>query len=489
MRTALVLLLLLALAAVPGSVIPQTGIDPSAVSRWKQDHSELAPFYERLGLFTVYQSAWFSAVYLLLTVSLVGCVLPRLAVYGRAVRGRPPSSPRNLGRLPAHQQVSVDAAPSVTLDAARAALRRARYRVEVDHGVVAAERGYLREGGNLVFHASLLVVVVAVAYGKLFGFVGAVNIAENESFPNIASQYDNFTPGSLYDPANLHPFEITVDDFEVVFLPVGPQAGQPISFASDVTYRPAPTDRPQSARLEVNHPLRISGTSLFLVGHGYAPVITVRDSNGDVAHQGPVVFPPTDATFDSLGVLKVPDALPRQLGFEGQFLPTYEFTMETGPYSSFPDLLDPMLTMVAYQGDLGIDDGTPQSVFTLDKTRMAPLKAADGRPFRVDLRPGETVRLPDGAGSITLDRVDRFVRLQISETPGKSLVLGGAVLGLIGLMASLYVRPRRVWVRVVERDGRTVLEVGGLARGRTGGLQGAVEQLTIRIKKHAEEKR
>ena len=56
MRTALVLLLLLALAAVPGSVIPQEGVDALAASRWKEDHPELTPVYERLGLFSVYDS-------------------------------------------------------------------------------------------------------------------------------------------------------------------------------------------------------------------------------------------------------------------------------------------------------------------------------------------------------------------------------------------------------------------------------------------------
>lgn len=489
MRTALLLLLLLAVAAVPGSVIPQTGIDPSAVTRWKQAHPTLASVYERLDMFAVYQSVWFSAIYLLLMVSLVGCVLPRLAAYWRGMRARPPKTPRKLNRLPAHREVHVDATPGATRETARATLRRARYRIDGHADSVAAERGYLREAGNLVFHASLLVVLVAVAYGKLFGFVGAVNVVENETFPNIASQYDNFTPGSQYDPADLDPFDITIDDFEVLFLPAGPQTGQPVYFAADVTYRPDPSAEPESTRLKVNHPLRISETSLFLVGHGYAPVVTVRDSNGDVAHQGPVVFLPTDATFDSFGVIKVPDALPEQLGFEGQFLPTYGFTMETGPYSAFPDLTDPMLTMRVYQGDLGIDDGTPQSVYTLDKRRMTAMEGEDGEPFRVDLRPGETVELPDGAGSITLDGVDRFVRLQISETPGKKLALGGAIAGLLGLMASLYVRPRRVWAKTTSRDGRTVLEVAGLTRGRPGSIQNHVDQLASRIKKHAEEKR
>ena len=91
MRTALVLLLLLALAAIPGSVVPQSGVDALAVTRWKEEHSDLTPIYEKLDLFSVYDSIWFSAIYLLLVLSLVGCFVPRLFVYWRGrASSRPP---------------------------------------------------------------------------------------------------------------------------------------------------------------------------------------------------------------------------------------------------------------------------------------------------------------------------------------------------------------------------------------------------------------
>ncbi|MEJ7796347.1 MAG: cytochrome c biogenesis protein ResB, partial [Nocardioides sp.] len=76
MRTALVLLLLLALVAIPGSVIPQQDVDALKTSQWQDDHPQLTPIYERLGLFDVFQSPWFAAIYLLLMVSLVGCFVP-----------------------------------------------------------------------------------------------------------------------------------------------------------------------------------------------------------------------------------------------------------------------------------------------------------------------------------------------------------------------------------------------------------------------------
>ena len=129
MRTALVLLFLLALAAVPGSVVPQQNIDAVKVINWKQAHPTLTPVYERLGLFNVYGSVWFAAIYILLMVSLVGCVVPRLRVYWRAMRATPPRVPRRLDRLPEARRVELDEEPDAVLERARQVLRKRRYRV------------------------------------------------------------------------------------------------------------------------------------------------------------------------------------------------------------------------------------------------------------------------------------------------------------------------------------------------------------------------
>ena len=124
MRTALLLLLLVALGSVPGSVIPQSNIAAVQVSQWKELHPELTPIYEKLGLFSVYDSPWFSAIYLLLMVSLVGCIIPRTLVYVRALRTPPPPAPRNLGRLPSYVSVESAEAPEVLLERAATVLRR-----------------------------------------------------------------------------------------------------------------------------------------------------------------------------------------------------------------------------------------------------------------------------------------------------------------------------------------------------------------------------
>ena len=487
MRIALILLFLLALAAVPGSVVPQESVDPNRASTWQQQHPSLTPIYQKLGLFHVYQSVWFSAIYILLMVSLVGCILPRTAVYWRGLRARPPRAPRRLERLPQHRSFEVEEAPEAVLDRARGLLRKRRFRSTLDEGsgdegAVAAERGKLREAGNLLFHSSILLVLAGVAIGSLFGFKGGVIVVTGHGFADSLSQYDDFTSGSLFDPARLAPFSLKVTDFHVNFIRAGRDAGEAHKFSAGIDYRATPTAPKRHARIEVNHPLQIDGTDVYLISHGYAPHITVRDGQGHVAYSGPVVFLPEDATFRSFGVVKVPDATnanghPEQLGFEGEFYPTYAFTMRTGPFSAFPDAKNPAVSMLAYHGDLGLDNGVPQSVYTLDKQHLRPIMKPDGRPERVDLMLGQSRKLPDGMGTVTFDGVSRFVKLQISRSPADWLALLGVSLALLGLLGSLFVRPRRVWVRARREGGRTLVEVAGLDRTAGGDLAGEVDAL------------
>lgn len=488
MRTALILLFLLALAAVPGSVVPQDGVDSIKASQWRDRHETLAPVYERLGLFSVYDSVWFSAIYLLLMVSLVGCILPRTKVYWKALRARPPAAPRNLSRLPQHRSFEIDEAPDEVLERAREALRG--YRVVGADDALAAERGKLREAGNLLFHLAILVVLVGFAGGSLFGFKGGVIVVTGNGFANTLSQYDDFKPGGLFQPDDLAPFDFTVTDFDVTFITEGRERGMAHKFSAGLDYRTSPDAEEKHTRISVNHPLNVDGTKIYLLSHGYAPHITVRDAQGQVAYSGPVVFVPEDSTFRSFGVVKVPDAEgpdgPVQLGFEGELYPTYAFTDATGPFSAFPDAKNPALSMLAYQGDLGLDDGVPQSVYTLDKKGLTQIKKADGKPLRIDLMLNQTVELPDGLGSVTFDGMSRFVKLQISRSPGDWVALVGVSLALLGLLGSLFIRPRRVWVKVRRAgdgaDRRTLVEVAGLDRSAGGDLSGEIDQITGKLK-------
>ncbi|WP_242497227.1 cytochrome c biogenesis protein ResB [Nocardioides oleivorans] len=484
MRTALVLLLLLALAAIPGSVIPQENIDSLAVTTWRDNHPRLAPIWDRLDLFSVYGSVWFSAIYILLMISLVGCIIPRLFVYARALRAKPPQAPRNLLRLPESTSYTTDEDVDAVLARAAKVLRRRRFRV-LRGDAVSAERGYLREAGNLVFHFAVLVVLVGVASGSLFGYKGGVILLNGKDygFSNTLSQYDDFAPGNLFDPSVMEPFSFKITDFDVSWIAQGARAGMARDFVAHLDYRTDEDAPTEQYDLKVNHPLSIGGTDISLIGHGYAPVVTIRDGEGNITKSGPAVFLPINAqTFESFGVIKAPFAKPEQLGLEGTFYPTFAMGKDadgnlTMPASIFGAAGNPLLSLQVWTGDVGVDDGGASSVYVLDKSNATQLLKDDGQPFRMDLRPGDTVTLPDGLGSVTFDGLQRWNKIQVSRTPGSLVALAGMVAALIGLLGSLFIRPRRVWVRARRRDdGTTLVEVARLDRSN-GAVPGESTEL------------
>lgn len=512
MRTALVLLLLLALAAVPGSVIPQEGVDALEANQWKADHPGLTPVYERLGLFSVYDSVWFSAIYLLLMVSLVGCIVPRTFHYVRAIRAQPPAAPRNLSRLPDHASYATDLDPDEVLERARRVLEDRRYRLRRgQEGAVSAEKGYLREVGNLLFHLSVIVVLVGFALGAVFGYQGGVIVlVDGPPFTNTAASYDDLDPGSGFGADDLDPFTFKVDDFDITWLTEGSGAGTAREFKAALSYREGRDGPEKTYDLRVNHPLTIGDTDVFLIGHGYAPVITVKDGQGNVVYQGPTVFLPQDPSFLSFGVVKAPDAVdadgrPAQIGLEGLLYPTFALAKGSdpdvrNPVTLFPALGNPLISMNVWTGDLGLDDGTPQSVYLLDTAKATPVDNAQGRQQRLDIAIGETAQLADGLGSVSFDGVQPWVRIQISQTPGKRIALGGVVLALVGLCGSLFLRPRRVWVRVRRQDpvaaggpggpdadvaaqgrGATMVEVAVLDRSGGADLSDVLDQIVAEL--------
>ena len=444
MRTALILLFILGVAAVPGSLLPQRPTNPSGVTTWLAANPGWA-WIDRLGAFDVFGSAWFAAIYLLMFISLIGCILPRTAQFAKALRAQPSPAPGRLGRLEGFTSVPAGEV-GAQLDAAEAHLRAHHYRVRRDADSISAERGYIREAGNLVFHICLVTMLIGLAWGSLFSFRGTAIVVEGQAFSNTISQYDEFGSGAAFNTAWLSPFTVRLDDFRVRFETGPTQTGAARDFNATVSVTTADGTTRQSD-LQVNAPLQLGGDSVHLLGHGYAPVVTVRDGNGDVAFSGPVVFVPLDANFRSDGVIKAPDARPERLAFEGVFLPTAD-TSSNGMVSIFPDALNPRLLLNAWAGAPKVETGVPENVFSLDKTGLTQLKNGD-QPVTAALAIGQSLTLPDGKGSITLDGWKRWTKLQISDTPGGWLVLVSVMLAVAGMAVSLSVRPRRLFVRVV----------------------------------------
>jgi cytochrome c biogenesis protein len=478
MRTALILLFLLAVAAVPGSVLPQQGIDPAAVARYYAAHPALAPLLGRLSLFDVFGAPWFAAIYLLLFTSLAGCVLPRTFRLLVSARQAPPRAPRNLSRLPLSARWDSPLAPEAALESAGAILAARRFRLRRGDGWLSAEKGYLHEAGNLVFHLALLALLASVGLGGLFGYKANRLLIVGDTFANTPTALDEFRPGRLVSASALAPFSISLDHFSASYVTSGRLRGQPSMFKAGVRYSASPGAPVRHFDIRVNHPLVVDGVRVFLIGHGYAPVFRITDGTGRVVFDQAVPFIPVEQTgLESEGVIKVPDALPEQLGFAGVFLPT-AVDVDGRLRSAFPAAIYPRVSLVSYAGNLGMDSGPAQSVYQLDTAGLHRLPIAP-RP----LAPGQSMKLPGHAGTLTFTGYRQWVSLAITYDPGQLPALLAGFAALAGLILSFTVRRRRVFVRAREVAGSHAgVEAGGLTRSdAAGGFETEFAEITAAI--------
>lgn len=492
MGTALVLLFLLALGAIPGALLPQRSLNAGKVDDYLAAHPVIGPWLDAVQAFDVFGSFWFTAIYVLLFVSLVGCLTPRMVEHAKSLRAQPVAAPRNLARLPKHAEATIAADPDELATMITHRLRgwRTVTRRHGDTVEVSAEKGYLREFGNLAFHFALLGLLLAVAVGKMFGYEGNV-IVIADGGPGFCSAspaaFDSFRAGNTVDGTSLHPICIRVNNFDAHYLP----SGQATSFSANIDYqtgRDLTTDSWRPYRLEVNHPLRTGGDRVYLQGHGYAPTFTVTFPDGQTRASTVQWRPDNPQTLLSSGVARIdppagsyPDPGQRrkhQIAIQGLLAPTEQLD-GTLLSSSFPALNAPAVAVDIYQGDTGLDTGRPQSLYTLDPRLIEQHRLTKAK--RVNLRAGDQVRLDDGT-TVRFDGAVPFVNLQVSHDPGQVWVLVSAITMMAGLLVSLLVRRRRVWARIVPADDGTVnVELGGLARTDNSGWGDEFERLTSRL--------
>jgi cytochrome c biogenesis protein len=451
MRTALILLLVVAVASVFGSLVPQAATTPRAVADLFDTHPLLARVYEALGLFDVYGSWWFTLVYVLLLISLASCLIPRTRALAKGLRQRP-QAVRDLEGMRHFAQAVVTGAPEAVLDRSRRVLRRRRFRVAAADPGLAAEKGGAREWGSLVFHWSLFLLLIGAVYGKGFGFRGQATVVEGETWTEAHASYD-FPPieGRFFAEGMHSGFQLHVREFDAAYHP----SGLPRDFVSRVDVIAPDGSSAGEREVRVNHPLAVEGVKVYQQGYGWAPVIEVRE-NGRLLASGPVVFitdTPNDQRRPWRGVVKLPSLRP-QVGIEFRLFPD--------PLAGLADLpmleaRDPFLSFRAWRGDLRLT--AAQSVFTLDRTGLQPW--VDG-----GMGLGETKRLPEGL-DITFRELREYTQFLITRDPGTGIMLAAALLILVGLFPSLYSSRRRVWVRAVRADGEgTLLQVGGFALQR-----------------------
>jgi cytochrome c biogenesis protein len=456
MRTALILLLVVAVASVFGSLVPQVTNTPQAVAGMYLEHPLRARIFEALGLFDVFGSWWFTLAYVLLLVSLASCLIPRTRALIRTARQRPQPA-RDLEGLRHFAEAVVPDLPDEVLARSRRILRRRRFRVAGGAPGLAAEKGGTRESGSLLFHWALFLILVGAVYGKGFGFRGQATVVEGETWTEAHASYDLPPAEGRFFAEGVHAgFQVRVVDFDATYHP----SGLPEDFVSRVVVSGADADESGQREVRVNHPLSVAGVKLYQQGYGWAPVIQLRQGGKPLATE-PVAFitdTPTDQRRPWRGVVKLPSLRP-QVGIEFRLSPDLAAFLAGAPML---EARDPFLTYQAYRGDLALT--AAQSVFSLDKRGLVPWKSGG-----VGL--GETAELPGGL-TISFPELREYTQFLVKRDPGTWIMLAAAILIVIGLVPALYSSRRRVWVRAVRADGSgTLVQVGGFALQRKAAFE------------------
>jgi cytochrome c biogenesis protein len=463
MRTALILLMMLGLASIPGSLFPQRNQNPMKVRDFAAANPTLAHWLDKVGIFDVYSSAWFSAIYILLFISLIGCVLPRSFEHLKAIGKKPPLTPKYLDRMEGF--AALERSTEGALDTAEKWLKKNRFRVRREELSISAEKGYSRETGNLLFHLSLIMILFAVAAGGLYGSKGEAILNVGDRFINTPTSYDNLTFAKFQKEGDMVPFSLRILDFKASY---DIKTNAPTDYTLKVAASNPIGSKEILKTIKVNSPLTYGSTKVYLQANGYSPVVAVRDKTGKLIFEGPVTFLPQDGNLTSIGAIKLPDMSP-QIGMVASFLPTADRSPKRGAFSAFPEVLDPRLLVSVWMGNLGLDNGTPQSVYRVDTSKMQ----------RIGLKALSLGQIYDfGEGTLTFEGYKSWVNLQIVDDPGKMYALVGAILAILGLLTSLFTRQRRIWIKVEDR-----VQIAGLAKN---GVPGLDEELSS-LKKALEE--
>jgi cytochrome c biogenesis protein len=497
MRTALILLFLLAIAAVPGSLLPQRPLNPTKTDAYLASHGAWGRFLDRIGMFDVFASPWFGAIYLLLFISLIGCLIPRIRQHAKAMRARPLPAPKNLSRLPESGRFETSATPAEFASAARAKLGW-RWRVQRrsdESGTVtlSAEKGYSRETGNLIFHVALLTALICIAVGRLYTYEGSRVVLQgaDQGFCNTVSQYDSWRPGRFAADGRISPAPFCITEM-TKFTADYTALGEPSQFAADIIYQRTLNSPLLHAVIKVNHPLRIEGDRVYLISHGFAPQITIHMPDGSTRKDTAAFIPSDPTTLLSEGAFKAAgvQGAKQDIGIEGIFAPSPATAdgSAIGPNSAItsisPKVDNPVLGIRIYEGDLG---SGAQSVYSLNQAQKdsGALKSIGSANLIV----GQTTNLSNGV-SVTFDGWVPWAGLQVSHDPTQTYLLVAAAAMVLGLIGSLTVRRRRIWLRITPSDPAaagdpasiTVVWVGGLARSDSGNFSDEFAALLERLR-------
>jgi cytochrome c biogenesis protein len=360
---------------------------------------------ERLQLFHVFKSTWFSAGLAILVISIVACTidrLPRLWKQSSEIRVIQPD-PFYDPKLP--DRAAIAGMPEAGV---AGILRKHGFRVrEVEHDgfrYLYGDRNRWTKLATLSTHTGLVLFLVAAATTFLLGDEQGLVVAEGESL----TVQPIGTPGLLL---------VKNHDFEAP----GFLSGTPTDFTTDLSVYQNGQEIARKT-IRVNDPLSVGGYTFHQNGFGPAPDLLIRDASGQALWSGPVPMTDEAAGFP----------------FTELVVPGRDVALQLLLQRRSDGL---GVVLVLPFRITGTNPDGSQQVQALEPLALARGESAisEGTDFSIELR-----------------QFSEFTLLIAKKDPGQGLVWLAFGFLITGIAVTFWMPRRRVWARL-DPDGRLAM--------------------------------
>ncbi|MEE9420983.1 MAG: cytochrome c biogenesis protein ResB [Desulfatiglandaceae bacterium] len=449
-RLTIVLLIILAIASILGTIIPQ---QQDALGFAKQLTPGLLRLFRSLDLFDMYHSIWFRLLIGFLALNLLICSIDRFPNTLKRFRAVPkPDRSKPFERLPSGQtfltEGSLKEASATVARFLRSRYKKADKKEAREITYFYGERGRFSHFGVYFVHLSILLILIGALVGSFFGFEAYVNILEGE-------RIDAVTLRKGMAPLKLG-FEVGCDKFTVDFY----DTGAPKEYRSDLRFF-IDGKEAKKADLLVNHPTQFRGITFYQSSYGTVPgnKVRLRVSGPQIGSKDTAIEVETDKLYD----------LP---GGEGQFSvrDIRSDIMGLGP-----------AVLISVQPGEGKE--THFWVFQdqeMVKKRLPPPMAQSPK-FNPSAFKPYTFFL-DGL------KTKYYTGLQVNKDPGVPIVWLAFFLMVLGFFITFFTSHRKTWVRVSREGDGIRISVAGTANKNPVGLKRHLERLTKDLRNRFDER-
>lgn len=436
LKLTIITLLLLSITSIIGTVIQQDAPAEEYIREYGRANYEL---FVKLHFTDMYHSWWFVGLLGLFSVNLICCSIknfPRVwkfVVDPQLVAGDGTyKNSANRAEFTSKESIT-SLAPrlSETLKSSFASPTQ----TEADGRLnLFAQKGIYSRFGAYMTHLSILVIMVGAIIGTIWGYKAYVNIVEG-------TQINQVWPRGGNQPLNLD-FTVRCDDFRVTYYD-GTQ--RPRDFESDLVV----IDKGQEVMrktIEVNHPLTYKGITFYQSSYGPAGT-------------GSFEMEVTDNTTKEITKLSIAQGQKAQLprGFSFSVVDFTESYDRFGPAAKL-------------------------QVYAADGAARTPFVILQNFP-QFDVRRG-------GDFSFALKGFNQpqYTGLQVAKDPGVWVVWLGSFLMVFGSMSAFFFSHRRIWLRLSEENGKTLVQVAASAHRNQPAFAMKFEELTKQIEDTIENK-